>query len=297
MRLTAWFLAAVLYVAFWLSLATLASVVFRRAATAALVVIAFWLILTFFGSQIVSLVANIISPVTTDSTATQQLANAQLAAELGRLSPITLFTEMTQALLNPLVQSLDPVSPGSDRPAAADAAALRPEPAAGLAPGGDAGGRHGHLLCRRLCLVHAPGGSRVGRPSALHRSSTAGVPGGPRRRSVCGRVRVRPAASRPGASRASAQANRAARRRPISPPRKAVLVTSVTACPMATPMTTCMSPSRSMARTVRPTSALTTSRTRTANPRAPGSDSASALAGASISANSRFGRLPNSDAS
>lgn len=36
------------------------------------------------------------------------LANARMAAELGRLSPITLFTEMTQAMLNPLVQSLDP---------------------------------------------------------------------------------------------------------------------------------------------------------------------------------------------
>jgi len=108
MRLAAWFAVAVLYVAFWLALATLASVVFRRAATAALVVIAIWLILTFFGSQIVSLLAGIISPVSSDSTSTQQLANAQLAAELGRLSPITLFTEMTQALLNPLVQSLDP---------------------------------------------------------------------------------------------------------------------------------------------------------------------------------------------
>ncbi len=31
-----------------------------------------------------------------------------MLADLGRLSPITLFREMTQALLDPTVQSLDP---------------------------------------------------------------------------------------------------------------------------------------------------------------------------------------------
>jgi ABC-2 type transport system permease protein len=107
-RLVAWFLAAALYVAFWLALATLGSVVFRRAATAALVVIAIWLVLTFFGDQIVSVVGNTLRPLPANPTADQQLANAQMVADLGRLNPITLFTEMTQALLNPLVQSLDP---------------------------------------------------------------------------------------------------------------------------------------------------------------------------------------------
>lgn len=107
-RLATWFLVAVLYVAFWLALATLASVVFRRAATAALVVIAIWLVLTFFGSQIVSVVGGYLRPLPANPTAQEQLDNARIIAELGRLNPITLFTEMTQALLNPLVQSLDP---------------------------------------------------------------------------------------------------------------------------------------------------------------------------------------------
>lgn len=108
LRLVTWFLVAAIFVAFWLALATLASVVFRRAATAALVVIAFWLVLTFFGNQIVSVIAGILRPLPAGATATETLANARMAAELGRLSPITLFTEMTQAMLNPLVQSLDP---------------------------------------------------------------------------------------------------------------------------------------------------------------------------------------------
>jgi len=108
LRVLTWFVVACLFVAFWLALATLASVVFRRAATAALVVIAIWLVLTFFGSQIVSLIANLVRPLPANPTGDQQLAYARLVAELGRLSPITLFTEMTQALLNPLTQSLDP---------------------------------------------------------------------------------------------------------------------------------------------------------------------------------------------
>jgi len=107
-RLVTWFLVAAIYVAFWLALATLASVVFRRAATAALVVIAFWLILTFFGNQIVSVAAGYLRPVPSGATATETLANVRMVADLGRLSPITLFTEMTQAMLNPMVQSLDP---------------------------------------------------------------------------------------------------------------------------------------------------------------------------------------------
>ncbi|MBA2254703.1 MAG: ABC transporter permease [Chloroflexi bacterium] len=107
MRLLAWYGVAVLYIAFWLALALLCSVLFRRAATAALVVIAAWLILTFFGSQIFSIVGNFVAPVREDATAQQQLANAQLTVQLSRLSPITLFLEMTQALLDPTVRTLD----------------------------------------------------------------------------------------------------------------------------------------------------------------------------------------------
>ncbi|MET0773528.1 MAG: ABC transporter permease [Candidatus Limnocylindrales bacterium] len=108
LRLVTWFAVTVLYVAFWLALATLASVVFRRAATAALVVIAVWLVLTFFGNQITSVLAGYLRPLPVTPSATETLANAQMVADLGRLSPITLFREMTQALLDPTVQSLDP---------------------------------------------------------------------------------------------------------------------------------------------------------------------------------------------
>lgn len=107
LRLLSWFGVTVLYVAFWLALATLASVVFRRAATAALVVIAFWLVLTFFGNQIISTVANALRPVPASPTANEVLANAQMITDLRRLNPIMLFQQSTQALLDPTIQSFD----------------------------------------------------------------------------------------------------------------------------------------------------------------------------------------------
>ena len=162
LRLVAWFLVASIFVAFWLALATLASVVFRRAATAALVVIAVWLVLTFFGNQIASVAAGYLRPLPASATAAETLANARMAAELGRLSPITLFTETTQALLDPRIQSLDPFFSRSDGAGIPDRLAVRPEPAAHLAPGGPAARRHGHLLRACLHLVHAPGDPRLG---------------------------------------------------------------------------------------------------------------------------------------
>ena len=87
LRLLTWYVVTVLYVAFWLALATLCSVVFRRAATAALVVIAVWLVLTFFGNQIASVVAGYLRPLPPTATAAETLANAQMVVDLGGCRP------------------------------------------------------------------------------------------------------------------------------------------------------------------------------------------------------------------
>ncbi len=104
-RLVVWWAFLVLYVAFWLALATLFSVLFRRAATALLAVLAVWLVVTFFGGQIAGIIANTISP-STDVVQTQvDNVNVQLA--LLRLFPSGQFTEMTAVMLNPSLNSLN----------------------------------------------------------------------------------------------------------------------------------------------------------------------------------------------
>jgi ABC-2 type transport system permease protein len=102
MRVIAWYLATVVYIGFWLALATLCSVLFRRAATAALVVIAIWLVLAFFYPYIADVVAGVTAPAADDLA-----ANVARTQDLLRLSPGTLYQEVTAALLNPSVRTVD----------------------------------------------------------------------------------------------------------------------------------------------------------------------------------------------
>src|SRR5258706_2165928 len=62
-RMLAFFVVAVVYIALWLAMAVVLSVVTRRAATAALAGIAIWLVFTLFGGVIARLVAHTGHPV------------------------------------------------------------------------------------------------------------------------------------------------------------------------------------------------------------------------------------------
>lgn len=104
-RLFMWWVFLVLYVAFWLALATLFSVVFRRAATALLAVLAVWLVLTFFGGQIAGIVANTLSP--SSDLVADQVTNINLQLSLLRLFPSGQFQEMTAVMLDPRVNALN----------------------------------------------------------------------------------------------------------------------------------------------------------------------------------------------
>jgi ABC-2 type transport system permease protein len=105
LRLLAWFVATVVYIGFWLALATLCSVVFRRAATSALVVIGIWLVLAFFYQFIADVVAGMTAPAIEDLA-----ANVSRTQDLMRLAPGTLYQETTAALLNPSVRTVDDLS-------------------------------------------------------------------------------------------------------------------------------------------------------------------------------------------
>jgi ABC-2 type transport system permease protein len=105
-RMVAFFVVAVVYIALWLALSTMLSVVTRRAATAALAGIAIWLVFTLFGGLIAGLVADTVHPVpATDPTAEVVLANARLELNVRRFSPSELYEEATDVLLNPSRQS------------------------------------------------------------------------------------------------------------------------------------------------------------------------------------------------
>lgn len=104
-RVLAFYVVALVYIALWLALAILLSVLTRRAATAALTTIAVWLLFTLFGGLIAGVIADSVHPVTADSSGEQVLRNARLDLNVRRLSPDQLYRDATGVLLNPSQRS------------------------------------------------------------------------------------------------------------------------------------------------------------------------------------------------
>lgn len=104
-RIFAFYVVAVVYIALWLALAILFSVVSRRAATAALAAIAIWLLCTLFGGLIAGVIADSVHNVDDNSSVEQVLANARLELNIRRVSPDQLYRDATGVLLNPSRQT------------------------------------------------------------------------------------------------------------------------------------------------------------------------------------------------
>ena len=104
-RLAVFVVVLILYIALWLALAMLCSVVARRSATAALASLAAWLVFTFFFSMLAGIGADALHPAGTDATAQQLLANARTEQTFDRISPDRLYREATQVLLDPSLRS------------------------------------------------------------------------------------------------------------------------------------------------------------------------------------------------
>ncbi len=110
-RLLAFYVVAVAFVAFWIALGLALSVFFRQPATAALAAIAVWLFATFFLGMIVDTVANAIVAAGTIADVQSYVQLEDLRLLLERISPNTLFSESTVAILLPQVRSLSFVLP------------------------------------------------------------------------------------------------------------------------------------------------------------------------------------------
>lgn len=93
------------YAGVWLALALLFSTIFKQAATSALAALAVWLVLALFWGMIVSALTSVFAPV--DPTNPMTAVNAaQFQLAVSRVSPNTLFAEVTSALLDPTTRSL-----------------------------------------------------------------------------------------------------------------------------------------------------------------------------------------------
>ncbi len=100
-RLFIYLVFAIIYGAFWMGLAILFSVLFRRISTSLLSSVAVWLLLGFFYILMIApAVANAIIP-TADAEATELIRNVELQFALLRFSPNFLFLEASSVLLQP----------------------------------------------------------------------------------------------------------------------------------------------------------------------------------------------------
>ena len=99
---------SILYGGFWLALAVLFSVFFRRTATSMLASLAVWIVFFFFLSVIAGAIADAAVPVDSNSTIEDFTRNASIEGALSRISPCTLYGEATMGLLTPELGTLNP---------------------------------------------------------------------------------------------------------------------------------------------------------------------------------------------
>jgi ABC-2 type transport system permease protein len=105
LRGVAFLISSLAYGGVWLAVALLFSTVFRSPATSALATLTLWLIFSVFWPMLTPLIANAIAPVDLYYPATA-VSNAEWQQIISRLSPNTLYGEMTLALLNPETRAL-----------------------------------------------------------------------------------------------------------------------------------------------------------------------------------------------
>ena len=110
-RLFFYLFLTIIYGAFWMGLAILFSVVFRRVAASLLFSIALWLFFSIFILMIAPGIANALAPAG-DGTPAELVRNVELRQMIMRISPNILFQEATTVLLVPLMRTLGMVTQG-----------------------------------------------------------------------------------------------------------------------------------------------------------------------------------------
>ena len=152
LRILAFLLFTVFYIAFWLGLSILFSVIWRHAATAALAGISIWIFLSFFMSMIAGAVADIAYP-TEGIEGLFNLKSNSLLSVWG--SGVYHFESEYQEYRNrhqfPAFRSHSGIS------------ALRTEPAAGMAASGVYGGADYGVLCPVLYMLYEAGNQGIER--------------------------------------------------------------------------------------------------------------------------------------
>ena len=109
----AFLMVALAYAGAWLSVAMLFSVIFRSPATSALCSLGLWMFLTILWGAMVPVIAQAIAPENLMALlyGMKSVEQLQLEQALSAFSPASLFSDATQAILNPSTRALGFVLP------------------------------------------------------------------------------------------------------------------------------------------------------------------------------------------
>ncbi len=104
-RLVIYLIISILYIAFWLGISILFSVIFRSTATSALASLAVWIFFSFFVSLGASAIANAVTPISQSASGldvNMAVKNAQIQRTISLFSPMTLYSDATTTILDPM---------------------------------------------------------------------------------------------------------------------------------------------------------------------------------------------------
>jgi len=108
LRVICFLIVCIVYIAFWLNLGILFSIVFRQPATSALAGLAVWLFFIMFYQMIIEMLTKSYLDPTAVASEIEWVSRQEVVLSLMRLSPNYLFSESTIALLSPAIRTLGP---------------------------------------------------------------------------------------------------------------------------------------------------------------------------------------------
>jgi len=110
LRLVFYLIISIFYISFWLGVAILFSVLFRGIATSALASVALWIFFSFFVPLGADIIANAFIPVDKEtSTIERVIKHAQLQRAISLSSPMTLYSDSTGVIIDPLRKTTRPL--------------------------------------------------------------------------------------------------------------------------------------------------------------------------------------------
>ena len=101
-RIFIYLLISIFYVAFWLGLAILFSILFRSVATSALASIAAWVFFSFFLSLGANAVASALTPDAGESNPDGIMLRSRIEKAISLASPLNLYSEATATIIDPM---------------------------------------------------------------------------------------------------------------------------------------------------------------------------------------------------